>query len=172
MLRATMFFSLSFILLAVPTGASADHDREKSTGTGYNAPTEQEKTGGQTLNGYRGYRGQTPESLQSSGQRAGEKGQDSSLDERVEEEIVITAERPLSASSDQTIRDKDFEYFPRRTASDLMRLVPGLHITQHTGGAKAHQFFLRGFDAEHGQDIRVTLDGIPLNQLSHVHGQG
>ncbi|RLB52982.1 MAG: hypothetical protein DRI34_14010, partial [Deltaproteobacteria bacterium] len=88
------------------------------------------------------------------------------------EEIVITAERPLSASSDQTVRGRDFEYFPRRTASDLMRLVPGLHVTQHTGGAKAHQFFLRGFDAEHGQDLRVTLDGIPLNQLSHVHGQG
>lgn len=53
-----------------------------------------------------------------------------------------------------------------------MRFVPGLHITQHTGGAKAHQIFLRGFDAEHGQDIAAYLDGIPLNEVSHVHGQG
>ncbi len=89
-----------------------------------------------------------------------------------EEEILVTAERPVSAASDQTIRDRDFQYFPRRTASDLMRLVPGLHLTQHTGGAKAHQLFLRGFDAEHGQDVAAYLDGIPLNESSHVHGQG
>jgi outer membrane receptor protein involved in Fe transport len=88
------------------------------------------------------------------------------------EQITITAERPQTASSDQTIRDKDLKYFPRKTASDLMRIVPGLHITQHTGGAKAHQIFLRGFDAEHGQDIRATIDGIPINEVSHVHGQG
>ncbi len=92
--------------------------------------------------------------------------------EEIVEEIVVTAERPMTAASDQTIRDRDFATFPRRTASDLMRLVPGLHITQHTGGAKAHQIFLRGFDAEHGQDIAATLDGVPLNEVSHVHGQG
>jgi outer membrane receptor protein involved in Fe transport len=92
--------------------------------------------------------------------------------ETPEEEIVVTARPEQTASSDQTIRDADLEYFPRRTASDLMRLVPGLHITQHTGGAKAHQIFLRGFDAEHGSDIAASLDGIPLNEVSHVHGQG
>ncbi len=89
-----------------------------------------------------------------------------------ENEILIIDQRPVTAASDQTIRDRDFANFPRRTASDLMRLVPGLHITQHTGGAKAHQIFLRGFDAEHGQDIAASLDGIPLNEVSHVHGQG
>jgi outer membrane receptor for monomeric catechols len=95
-----------------------------------------------------------------------------SAEEKDEEEIVIVAKRPMTASSDQTIRDQDFKYFPKHTASDLMRLVPGLHISQHTGGAKAHQIFLRGFDAEHGQDIAVYLDGIPINEVSHVHGQG
>ncbi len=89
-----------------------------------------------------------------------------------ENEILITAKRPTTAASDETIRDKDFQFFPHRSASDLMRLVPGLHITQHTGGAKAHQIFLRGFDAEHGQDLAATLDGIPLNEVSQVHGQG
>jgi len=88
------------------------------------------------------------------------------------ESIVVIGERPLSAASDQIVRNRDFMNFPRRTASDLMRFVPGLHITQHTGGAKAHQIFLRGFDAEHGQDIAAFIDGIPLNESSHVHGQG
>lgn len=86
--------------------------------------------------------------------------------------VLIEADRPLSAASDQEVRNRDFMAFPRSTASDLLRFVPGLHITQHTGGAKAHQFFLRGFDAEHGQDVAVTLDGIPLNEPSHVHGAG
>jgi outer membrane receptor protein involved in Fe transport len=88
------------------------------------------------------------------------------------DEVTVSDERPLTASSDQTVRNADFMRFPRRSASDLLRFVPGLHITQHTGGAKAHQIFLRGFDAEHGQDIAAFIDGIPVNQPSHVHGQG
>lgn len=86
--------------------------------------------------------------------------------------IEVIGERPLTAASDSTIRNKDFMNFPRKSASDLMRFVPGLHITQHTGGAKAHQIFLRGFDAEHGQDIAAYIDGIPINEPSQVHGQG
>lgn len=88
------------------------------------------------------------------------------------EVILVVDQRPVTASSDRIVRAQDFKYFPRRSASDLMRLVPGLHITQHTGGAKAHQIFLRGFDAEHGQDVAGSLDGVPLNEVSHVHGQG
>lgn len=88
------------------------------------------------------------------------------------EEVTVVGERALSAASDQTVRNKDFMNYPRRSASDLLRFVPGLHITQHTGGAKAHQIFLRGFDAEHGQDVAAYLDGIPLNETSHVHGIG
>ena len=89
-----------------------------------------------------------------------------------EETILVVAERPSTSTADQDIRDKDLTYFPKRTASDLLRLLPGLHASQHTGGAKAHQIFLRGFDAEHGQDLAVSLDGIPINEVSHVHGQG
>ncbi len=88
------------------------------------------------------------------------------------EEVTVVADRPLSAASDMTVRNKDFMNYPRKTASDLLRFIPGLHITQHTGGAKAHQIFLRGFDAEHGQDVAAFLDGIPLNETSHVHGAG
>ncbi|MDY6932706.1 MAG: TonB-dependent receptor [Spirochaetota bacterium] len=86
--------------------------------------------------------------------------------------IIVVSEHTMSTASDNTVRNRDFMNYPRRTASDLMRFIPGLYITQHTGGAKAHQIFLRGFDAEHGQDIAGFLDGIPINESSHVHGQG
>lgn len=87
-------------------------------------------------------------------------------------EMVVTAERPLTSGSDVEFRSKDFLHLPRQTPSDLLRIVPGIHISQHTGGAKAHQIFLRGFDCEHGQDFAGYLDGIPLNQVSQVHGEG
>jgi len=102
--------------------------------------------------------------------KEGKQDQDSSI--VTLDTVEVLGERPLSAASDSTIRNKDFMNFPRKSASDLMRFVPGLHITQHTGGAKAHQIFLRGFDAEHGQDIAAYIDGIPLNEPSQVHGQG
>ena len=86
--------------------------------------------------------------------------------------IEVREHRPLTAASDETVRDLDFLNLPRQTPSDLLRIVPGIFINQHTGGGKAHQIFLRGFDAEHGQDFAGFLDGIPLNEPSHVHGQG
>lgn len=88
-------------------------------------------------------------------------------------EAVTVTERPaLTAASDATIRDRDFRSFPHMTPSDMVRLVPGIHVSQHTGGAKAYQYFLRGFDAEHGQDLAAFVDGIPLNEPSQVHGHG
>ena len=53
-----------------------------------------------------------------------------------------------------------------------MRKVPGLFIGQHAGGGKAEQLFLRGFDIDHGTDISISVDGIPVNMVSHAHGQG
>ena len=51
-------------------------------------------------------------------------------------------------------------------------MVPGLVIAQHQGGGKADQLFLRGFDADHGTDVALFIDGIPINLPSHAHGQG
>ncbi len=93
-------------------------------------------------------------------------------DKQEVEEVVVEAARPLTAYSDQVVRDKDFLNLPRQNPSDLIRMVPGIHINQHTGGGKAHQYFLRGFDAEHGQDLAGYFGGVPLNEVSHVHGQG
>lgn len=58
------------------------------------------------------------------------------------------------------------------TASDLLRKVPGVFVSQHSGQGKAHQLFLRGFDAEHGQDVELSIGGVPANDVSNVHGQG
>jgi len=61
---------------------------------------------------------------------------------------------------------------PMNSAQDLLRLVPGLFIAQHAGGGKAEQIFLRGFDCDHGTDFAVSIDGLPVNMVSHAHGQG
>ncbi len=61
---------------------------------------------------------------------------------------------------------------PVRTTQDLLRNVPGLFIAQHAGGGKAEQLFLRGFDLDHGTDIAISVDGMPVNMVSHAHGQG
>ncbi|HEX4851764.1 MAG TPA: TonB-dependent receptor plug domain-containing protein [Puia sp.] len=66
----------------------------------------------------------------------------------------------------------DLDLKPVRNTQELMRLVPGLFIAQHAGGGKAEQIFLRGFDCDHGTDIQVTVDGLPVNMVSHAHGQG
>ena len=54
----------------------------------------------------------------------------------------------------------------------MLELVPGLIITQHSGAGKANQYFLRGFNLDHGTDFLTTLDGVPLNLRTHAHGQG
>jgi hypothetical protein len=66
----------------------------------------------------------------------------------------------------------DLKTRPVNSSQDLLRLVPGLFIGQHAGGGKAEQMFLRGFDVDHGTDVRVTVDGMPVNMVSHAHGQG
>ncbi|HEY1372153.1 MAG TPA: TonB-dependent receptor plug domain-containing protein [Candidatus Binatia bacterium] len=87
-------------------------------------------------------------------------------------EVYVWGQEPVSTATEQTIRKKDFELRPTSTPSDILRLVPGLFIAQHQGGGKADQIFLRGFDADHGTDVAVFIDGIPVNFVSHGHGQG
>lgn len=55
---------------------------------------------------------------------------------------------------------------------ELLEVVPGLVVSQHSGEGKANQFYLRGFNLDHGTDLRTTIDGMPVNQRSHGHGQG
>lgn len=72
----------------------------------------------------------------------------------------------------QVVSTLDINLRPLTTSQDALRLVPGLFIAQHAGGGKAEQIFLRGFDIDHGTDIALNVDGIPVNMVSHAHGQG
>ncbi len=61
---------------------------------------------------------------------------------------------------------------PVRSSQEILRKVPGLFIGQHAGGGKAEHIFLRGFDIDHGTDVAISVDGMPVNMVSHAHGQG
>ncbi|MEL6443776.1 MAG: TonB-dependent receptor [Bacteroidota bacterium] len=88
------------------------------------------------------------------------------------DEVLATADRPYSAASSRAVRAFDLGVRPTRSTQDLLRLAPGLVIAQHAGGGKAEQLFLRGFDADHGTDVALAVDGMPVNMVSHGHGQG
>jgi TonB family protein len=77
---------------------------------------------------------------------------------------LVLAQRPLSAASSFVAQD--------RSVQDILRVTPGLVTVQHSGGGKANQYFLRGFDADHGTDLALSVDGVPINMPSHAHGQG
>ncbi|NHN24873.1 TonB-dependent receptor [Flavobacterium jejuense] len=66
----------------------------------------------------------------------------------------------------------DLSTNPVNSSQEILRKVPGLFIGQHAGGGKAEQLFLRGYDIDHGTDIAISSDGIPVNMASHAHGQG
>ncbi len=75
-------------------------------------------------------------------------------------------------ASFSTISSIDLNMHALNSAQDLMRLVPGLSLMQHQGGGIADHIFYRGFDADHGTDVNVSVDEMPLNLVSHAHGQG
>jgi TonB family protein len=85
---------------------------------------------------------------------------------------VVLGHKPISAASSFAVRDRDFSLRPIDSVQDILRVTPGLVMVQHSGGGKASQYFLRGFDADHGTDIALSIDGIPINMVSHAHGQG
>src|SRR5215510_11875991 len=86
--------------------------------------------------------------------------------------LTVTAPPPVSSSSEQIIPGRDFELRPHGRPADVLRLIPGLIIGQHQGGGKAEQYLLRGFDADHGTDLAIFVDNVPVNMRSHAHGQG
>jgi outer membrane receptor protein involved in Fe transport len=104
--------------------------------------------------------------------RAQEAGTDA--DSEIEEiiEIKEPAPAPEATASERVVDGARVALTPHRSADDLLELVPGLLVTQHGAEGKARQVFLRGFDAVHGSDVAVSAAGVPLNELSNVHGQG
>jgi hypothetical protein len=85
-------------------------------------------------------------------------------------EVTIASGRDPARSD--LINQIDRQLRPVNSAQDLLTLVPGLFIAQHAGGGKAEQIFLRGFDNDHGTDFQISIDGMPVNMVSHAHGQG
>jgi outer membrane receptor protein involved in Fe transport len=86
-------------------------------------------------------------------------------------EITVTAPTNRFVNAN-TISQLDVKLRPINNSQDILRIVPGLFIAQHAGGGKAEQIFLRGFDIDHGTDINLSVDGMPVNMVSHAHGQG
>lgn len=84
------------------------------------------------------------------------------------DEVVIRPE----LNGLNVVSEIDLKTTPVRSSQELLQKVPGLIIGQHAGGGKAEQIFLRGFDIDHGTDIAISVDGMPVNMVSHAHGQG
>jgi hypothetical protein len=76
------------------------------------------------------------------------------------------------AASAGTINRALLESRPAQRPGEVLEFVPGLIVTQHSGDGKANQYFLRGFNLDHGTDFATRLAGMPLNLPSHGHGQG
>jgi TonB dependent receptor/TonB-dependent Receptor Plug Domain len=71
-----------------------------------------------------------------------------------------------------TVTQKQLEARTVYRPGELLEATPGLIVSQHSGEGKANQFYLRGFNLDHGTDLRTTVDGMLVNQRSHAHGQG
>ncbi|MBX3184194.1 MAG: TonB-dependent receptor [Polyangiaceae bacterium] len=96
-----------------------------------------------------------------------------SIDDDSDEDAIYVHGAPLPRSAGHSERTRRvLSAAPSRTASDLLLTVPGTFVTQHSGEGKAHQIFFRGFDALHGQDLELWVGGAPVNEVSHIHGQG
>ncbi len=76
------------------------------------------------------------------------------------------------AGSEGIVGYSDFEFRPLSRVGELVEVIPGLVATQHSGTGKANQYFLRGFNLDHGTDFAVHFDGAPVNFRTHGHGQG
>jgi len=95
---------------------------------------------------------------------------------KVEEIVVHGREDSLVGTADTASQGTvGAEQLEQRTLSrpgEVLETVPGVIITQHSGAGKANQFFLRGFNLDHGTDFATSIDGVPVNEPSHGHGQG
>ena len=93
------------------------------------------------------------------------------------EEIVVTASRlglvgESRAASEGVVPGVQLQGRPILRPGEVLEVVPGLVVTQHSGDGKANQYFLRGFNLDHGTDFATYVDGVPVNMPTHAHGQG
>jgi hydrogenase/urease accessory protein HupE len=93
------------------------------------------------------------------------------------EQIVVTGRADslvgvAESASQGTVGAEQLELRPLLRVGEILESVPGVIVTQHAGGGKANQYFLRGFNLDHGTDFATSVDGVPVNLPSHGHGQG
>ncbi len=91
--------------------------------------------------------------------------------------ITVTAQRdiealPTDSASERRISGETINTRPIERPGEMLEAAPGLIVTQHSGEGKANQYFLRGFNLDHGTDLAIWLDGMPVNMRTHGHGQG
>jgi outer membrane receptor protein involved in Fe transport len=79
---------------------------------------------------------------------------------------------PTAAASELSLSRERVNAQPALRPGEVLEATPGLVITQHSGEGKANQYFLRGFNLDHGTDLAITVDGMPVNMRTHGHGQG
>ena len=78
----------------------------------------------------------------------------------------------LNAASQLTVSGAQVNAVPLSRPGEALEIVPGLIVTQHSGEGKANQYFLRGYNLDHGTDLAITYDDVPINMPTHAHGQG
>jgi hypothetical protein len=93
------------------------------------------------------------------------------------QEITVNAKRlqllgSASTASEGVVDDQELQLAPQYRPGQLLETVPGLIVTLHSGEGKANQFLLRGYNLDHGTDLETYVDGMPVNQPTHAHGQG
>ena len=93
------------------------------------------------------------------------------------QEVTITAERlellgTASTASEGVVADQEIQLAPTYRPGQVLETIPGLIVTLHSGEGKANQFLLRGYNLDHGTDLETYVDGMPINQPTHAHGQG
>ncbi len=94
------------------------------------------------------------------------------LDPLVVEGRALDLTGAVASASEGRVGPADLAERPWLRRGELLEVVPGVVVTQHSGAGKANQYFLRGFNLDHGTDFAVSVDGMPVNQRSHGHGQG
>lgn len=77
-----------------------------------------------------------------------------------------------SSASEGVIGNAEISDRPLLRTGEVLEFIPGMVVTQHSGSGKANQYFLRGFNLDHGTDFSTSIDGMPINMRSHGHGQG
>ena len=89
-------------------------------------------------------------------------------------EILVAgrAHPPARGASDFTVTVGELARVPRKNASELLKLAPGIMLSNEGGEGHAEQVFLRGFDAKEGQDIEFSIEGVPINESGNMHGNG